>query len=92
METKKMTDIENLGYCGVDCSVCPDFTQGQCVSCRQTEWKEDNICMPVKCCRGKGISVCGQCGKFPCQDMTAFYEESDSHRQAGERMRRICRE
>lgn len=79
--------LKHLGYCGVDCAVCPDYTGGKCPSCRETDWTDDDICIPVKCCRERNISVCGQCGEFPCEMMAAFYEESESHRQAGERMK-----
>ena len=85
-EPNKMIQINNLGYCGVDCAVCADFTQGQCPSCRITRWTEDDLCHPVRCCREKGIEICGQCDGFPCGLMAEFYEESHSHRQAGNRM------
>lgn len=79
--------MKNLGFCGVDCSVCKDYLEGKCPSCRESVWTDDDICHPVKCCTDKGISVCGQCDAFPCEMMSEFYEESDSHREAGERMR-----
>ena len=78
---------DTIAYCGVDCSVCPDYLNGTCVSCRQTVWKEDDICMPVRCCREKGIEFCAFCSDFPCGDMAEFYEESDGHREAYRRMR-----
>lgn len=78
-----------IACCGVDCGVCADYLHGICPSCRQTEWKDDDICMPVKCCREKGVDFCGQCGGFPCGDMAEFYEESDSHRAAYRRMRAL---
>lgn len=81
--------LRNLGYCGVDCSVCADYLRGRCPSCRGTHWTEDDICHPVKCCLERKLEVCGQCGEFPCGLMRDFYEESDSHREAGERMRRV---
>ncbi len=79
-------EINQLGFCGVDCSVCRDYLDGKCPSCRATEWTNSDICHPVKCCQDKGISVCGHCNEFPCQMMSDFYQESDSHRQAGKRM------
>ena len=84
-----MNNPEILGFCGVDCSGCSDFALGKCPSCRKTEWTEDDICRPVQCCREKEIDLCGQCAGFPCGMMAEFYEESDSHSQAGERMRKI---
>lgn len=80
---------ELIACCGVDCAACPDDSSGACPSCRGTEWKADDICMPVKCCREKGIDACGFCDGFPCGDMREFYEESENHRQACQRMRRI---
>ena len=88
MERKTMND--NIAYCGVDCSVCPDYLDKSCPSCRLTEWTEEDLCMPVKCCREKGIEACAFCDSFPCKDMAEFYEESDSHREAYEKMRLLA--
>lgn len=79
----------NIAYCGVDCAVCPDFTAQKCPGCRETQWKPDDICMPVECCRKKNIPCCGRCDTFPCEDMRAFYEESESHREAFARMKDV---
>lgn len=84
-----MVDITKTAYCGVDCSACPDYASGTCPGCRQTEWGDDP-CAPVACCREKGIPFCGKCGEFPCRMMAEFYEESDSHRQAYDRMRALA--
>lgn len=78
-----------IAYCGVNCAVCPDFTQGKCSGCRDTAWGDDP-CMPVRCCNGKGIDACGACDAFPCADMAAFYRESEGHREAYRRMRAVC--
>ena len=78
-----------IAYCGVDCGECADHKEGVCPSCRLTAWKEDDMCMPVRCCREKGIEYCGECEGFPCGDMAAFYEESESHKEAGKRMREM---
>ena len=79
-------DEHTIAYCGVDCSVCPDFTGGKCPGCRKTEWDDGGGCMPVSCCGERGVSCCGECGDFPCPEMKGFYEESDSHRLAYSRM------
>ena len=79
-------DTPLLAYCGVDCSACPDYLNQICPSCKQTDWKEDDICLPVECCRKKKIEFCAFCDHFPCKNMAEFYEESDSHREAYERM------
>ena len=75
-----------IAYCGGDCSECDDYKNNICPSCRLTEWTDDDICMPVKCCREKKIEFCGNCDVFPCESMAEFYEESGSHREAFARM------
>lgn len=77
---------DRIAYCGVNCLACADYKSGVCPSCRATEWKDDDICMPVRCCREKGITSCAFCGTFPCADMEAFFEESDSHKAAYRRL------
>ena len=77
---------ERIAFCGVDCAVCPDYTGGGCPGCRETEWPEGDACLPVACCREKGISFCGECAAFPCGEMKEFYIESESHEQAFARM------
>ena len=76
-----------IAFCGVDCGSCVDYKDGKCPGCRESVWPEGDECMPVACCREKNISCCGQCQSFPCEDMKAFYGESESHRDAYERMR-----
>ena len=75
-----------IAPCGVDCSVCADNITNKCPSCRLTEWTDDDICPPVKCCAEKDIDFCGFCDTFPCGIMAEFYEESDSHKEAYIRM------
>lgn len=71
-----------IAYCGVDCSKCSDYTDNRCPGCRKTDWQEGDNCLPVDCCRKRGISFCGECPLFPCADMSEFYKESKSHEQA----------
>ena len=73
-------------YCGVDCSVCTDYTGNRCPGCRQTDWKDPDICLPVQCCIKKKISSCGECTLFPCKEMKDFYLESESHNRAYQRL------
>lgn len=81
-----------IAYCGVDCSACADLKNGVCPSCRAMAWKDDDMCMPVKCCRDKAIAFCGACSTFPCPDMAEFYQESASHEDAYRRMLAVKRE
>lgn len=78
-----------IAFCGVNCAECPDRASGKCPGCRNAEWAEGEECMPSACCRKNGILFCGGCGDFPCPEMKAFYEESDSHRIAGAVMKRM---
>ena len=75
-----------IAYCGVNCFACSDYTNKICPSCKHTQWTEEDICMPVKCCKEKGIDFCAFCNNFPCDDMADFYEESKSHKEAYHRM------
>ena len=85
-------DRDLIAYCGVDCSVCSDYTCGKCPGCKQTDWQEGDTCLPVDCCRKKQISFCGACSAFPCEDMAEFYRESETHEQAYLRMISVFRE
>ena len=82
--------MDHIAYCGVDCAVCPDFTEGKCPNCRRTDWSSCGACAPVACCRGRGFTSCGQCPDFPCPEMAGFYEESEGHRAAFARMQRVA--
>ena len=73
---------EYIAFCGVNCKECRDYNISVCPGCRKSE----DGCMPVECCKSKGISVCGECSDFPCEDMKEFYRESQSHSEAYERM------
>ena len=77
---------KRIAYCGVACSDCEDYKNNRCPGCRGTEWSADDICMPVKCCRERGIECCAFCSGFPCGDMAEFYGESEGHREAYRRM------
>ena len=83
-------DLALIGYCGVDCAACDDLTSGKCPGCRKTEWPADDPCPPAGCCARRKIPFCGDCGEFPCGMMRDFYEESDSHRAARDRMARLA--
>lgn len=83
--------MNNIAFCGVDCSVCPDYLEGSCPNCRKTLWPEGEACLPAACCGKKGLLCCGDCKSFPCAEMAEFYTESESHRQALERMRTVSR-
>ena len=77
----KMTE-ENIAYCGVDCSACPDKISDKCPGCRRAKRTSDDVCLPARCCRKKGIDCRGERLLFPCRDIRGFYEESEGHKAA----------
>ena len=77
-----------LAYCGVDCAACADYLDKRCPSCRWTDWRDDP-CMPVRCCREKGIECCAFCGVVPFESSAEVYAESEGHRAAFRRMRAL---
>lgn len=79
----------HIGYCGVDCAVCPDYLQGKCPDCRRSHWPDGDLCPPIACCTEQSIGCCGECTAFPCETMSDFYAESDSHQAAYARMLKI---
>ncbi|MBR6472310.1 MAG: DUF1653 domain-containing protein [Firmicutes bacterium] len=81
-----MKELEFIGFCGVDCSACPDFLNSKCPGCRQSIGLNDEECMAAQCCMDRGILICGQCKDYPCEDMKDFFEESDGHREARKRI------
>lgn len=40
-----MKDI--IAYCGVDCTLCDDYKNNSCPSCKASKWKKGDICMLV---------------------------------------------
>ena len=84
-----MTVNDLIGYCGVDCSACPDYAGGKCPGCRKSTWESGDECRPIICCKERGIEYCGACTEFPCEMMREFYEESEGHRRAYELMKSV---
>ena len=81
--------FSRIAFCGVDFSVCPDLLSNKWPGCRMSERTEDDACLPVIFCGDRGVACCDECGEFPCGEMKDFYGESESHRQAYERMRAV---
>ena len=76
-----------IGFCGVDCSVCSDYAAGVCTGCRASAHTGAEVCPTVACCEEKGIDFCSGCAQFPCEGMQVFFTESESHKQAYERLK-----
>ena len=33
-------NLTHIAYCGVDCTVCPEYLSGKCPDCRQSQWPD----------------------------------------------------
>lgn len=75
-------ELNLIGFCGVDCSGCSDYTDGVCTGCRASAHTSAEVCPTVTCCEEKNIDFCSGCEQFPCDGMQKFFDESDSHREA----------
>ena len=84
-------ELKLIGFCGVDCSVCSDYTNNVCTGCRASAHTGTEVCMAVACCEDKNIDFCSGCKQFPCDSMKAFFDESDSHREAYVRLKNFCK-
>ena len=79
--------LYTIAFCGVDCGACSDYAKGICPGCRASAHTSSEDCMAVICCEGRGIAFCSECAEFPCENMLAFFEETDSHREAYARLK-----
>jgi hypothetical protein len=82
----------STSYCGIDCSACTWREPQNCQTCRAYRgdiWH--GTCRVAKCCIGKGLEDCGQCGKYPCKLLTDFAFDK-THGDGGERLVNLCRE
>ena len=82
-------ELNLIGFCGVDCSVCSDYTTGICTGCRASAHTTTEDCPTVICCEEKNIDFCSGCEQFPCEGMQEFFTESDSHREAFDRLKSL---
>lgn len=55
--------LENYGYCGFACALCPGMQQG-CPGCRKGGGEKS--CYQRTCCAEKGLEGCWQCASLPC--------------------------
>lgn len=81
-----MLNLDLIGFCGVDCSACPDYLNFKCPGCRASIGMSEEECMAAQCCMDKNILVCSQCREYPCDNMKDFFMESESHKAAEKRL------
>lgn len=70
-----------IGCCGIDCGLCPrHYTEGtsRCPGCGGEGFENKHpSCGYLTCCVKKhGLTVCAECGDFPC---TRFDKETGEH-------------
>ena len=56
-----------IGKCGYYCGSCPTYISGDCKGCRAAHTSGD--CYTFDCVDREGLEYCGQCGKFPCDEI-----------------------
>ena len=78
-----------LGYCGLDCGLCPrHYTDGssRCPGCCGPDFFTKHPSCPfITCCaKKKHLDVCAECNEFPCsktEDSEAVYDSFLTHRK-----------
>ncbi len=62
-----LNDDNLIGKCGFYCGSCPTYIKGVCLGCRKAHSRND--CFTFDCVDDKKLTYCGQCDKFPCNDI-----------------------
>lgn len=55
---------KKIGVCGLTCHKCVSFKSGECKGCSPKI--SVDICPLPSCAEGRGIKICFDCKKFPC--------------------------
>ncbi len=69
-----MTDFSRLTACGECCDGCAKKQAGNCPGCieakgRVPEWAQSGVCRVYACVKAHGVSFCGLCERFPCEEL-----------------------
>jgi len=85
--------FHQMGWLEEDEGIVEIIERGMyCQGCREdrsVHWSPD--CPLLICCVDeKGLEHCAQCEDFACEKLEAFAEESKSHQEAVEQLRRIA--
>ena len=75
-----------IGSCGLVCSQCDSFKDGQCKGCRH-EATMSNNCEIMKCCMSRGHTTCAECTDFSdlsqCDKLNNFVQNVNRIREVG---------
>lgn len=96
MKANLIKKYPTIGYCGIDCGLCPRYyTDGKsrCPGCGGKDFFEKHpSCSIITCCgKNKRLETCADCGDFPCGKMKNW-DSADSfvsHKNSLENLRYI---
>ena len=60
-------DATLLGKCGFYCGACPTYIEKNCKGCIEEHVEGD--CYSRDCVLNNKLDFCGQCSKFPCDEI-----------------------
>ncbi len=69
-----MPDLSTLTACGECCTDCAKKAAGACPGCIEAdgfvpEWAQSGRCKIHACARANGVTFCGLCKDFPCENV-----------------------
>ncbi len=56
-----------VGACGFYCGSCPSYSGGECEGCRNSQ--KPGVCFTLDCVIKNGLAYCGECDRFPCDEL-----------------------
>jgi len=56
-----------VGACGFYCGSCPSYMSGECLGCRASQKPGD--CFTLDCVTQNNLTYCGECDRFPCDEL-----------------------
>ncbi|MDO9097607.1 MAG: DUF835 domain-containing protein, partial [Candidatus Methanoperedens sp.] len=60
---KPMPELSVTSFCGVECTLCPEYQNGECLGCRFDRERYSN-CAVYRCVVEKGYKDCGDCAEI----------------------------
>ncbi len=60
---RPMPELSVTSFCGVECTLCPEYQNGECLGCRFDRERYKN-CVVYRCVVEKGYKDCGDCAEI----------------------------